>query len=108
MPANFVLDCSQEDYVGPRSNFEDKALEIGKLVSEKNKKYGDSFKDAGKILRTLFPDGISVDQYDDVLAIARIVDKLFRISHGNLEDSYEDIAGYGILGAVRNDVENKE
>ncbi len=49
----------------------------------------------------MFPDGISPDQYDNVLAIARILDKLFRIAQGQLNDSFEDIAGYGLLGSVR-------
>lgn len=74
--------------------------EIGKLVERKNKAYGDSFAKSGEILRILYPDGIESDQYDDVLAIVRIIDKLFRIATDRDalgERPYEDIAGYSIL-----------
>jgi len=74
--------------------------EIGGIVDEKQEQYGDSFGRAGRVLQELFPCGIEPDQYDDVLAIARILDKLFRIANGDKgdESAYRDIAGYGILG----------
>lgn len=73
---------------------------IGVLVDEKNVSYGDSFHEAGRIMRILYPGGIELHQYDDILAIVRIIDKLFRIANqkGALgENPFEDIAGYGIL-----------
>ena len=87
--------------------FEKIGTEIGRLVQEKNLAYGSSFLKSEKILKVLYPDGIKPDQYKDMLAITRIVDKLFRIaSRKNAfgESPFKDIAGYGILG-VANDEE---
>ena len=80
------------------------ARQLGELCAEKNAAYGDSFFQSGELLKLLYPDGVNVDQYQDLLAIARILDKLFRIArHKNAfdESPYRDIAGYGILGAVK-------
>ena len=77
---------------------------IGVTVDEKQKAYGDSFGRSGDVMRILYPDGISPEQYDDALAITRIIDKLFRIATDKDafgESPYRDIAGYGILGAAR-------
>lgn len=70
---------------------------IGALVDEKNKQYGSSFQHAGEILKVLYPEGIGFDQYQDVLYIARVIDKLFRIATSKDafgEDPAQDIAGY--------------
>ncbi len=78
--------------------------EVGKLVSEKQKAYGDSFGRSGDCLRQMFPDGIKPHQYDDLLTIARILDKLFRIANDPeafSENPYQDIVGYGLLGMRR-------
>ncbi len=88
------------------SPYERVAAEIGKLVTEKNAAYGDSFCRSGAILGILYPNGINPDQYDDALAVTRILDKLFRIANDGSafgESPYLDIAGYGILGAVRHE-----
>jgi hypothetical protein len=84
-------------------NFEKKGTEIGKLVGEKNASYGDSFAKSGEILAILFPKGINPAQYTDFLAVTRIIDKLFRLATDKNafgETPFQDIAGYGILGAV--------
>jgi hypothetical protein len=90
--------------------YEHLGTEIGQLVDEKQKAYGDSFNRAGDIMRSLYPNGISPDQYDDALAIIRIVDKLFRVAtHGGKDPMKEspgkDIAGYGLLMARRHERE---
>jgi hypothetical protein len=85
--------------------FERIATEIGKLVDEKDAAYGSSFLKSEKILSILYPNGIEPSQYKDMLAITRIVDKLFRIATKKDafgENPFKDIAGYGILG-VSND-----
>ena len=90
--------------------FEKIANEIGKLVDEKNKAYGSSFLKSEKILQILYPNGITPDQYKNMLAITRIVDKLFRIATDKDafgENPFKDIAGYDILG-VANEEFNKE
>ena len=73
---------------------------IGTLVDQKNKQYGDSFNQAGDVLEILYPNGVKPEQYKDMLAVVRVVDKLFRVAHGKQgnEDPWQDIAGYGLLG----------
>ena len=82
--------------------YERLGAEIGSMVDTKQKAYGDSFGMSGAVLKILYPNGVSVDQYDDMLAIARIVDKLFRIATDKEafgENPFRDIAGYGLLGS---------
>lgn len=80
--------------------FETLATKLGGLVAERNKSYGNSFAKTGDFLRLLYPNGIQPEQMVDALLLSRIFDKQMRIANGHREDSYEDIAGYGILGAV--------
>jgi len=71
------------------------------LVDEKNTAYGDSFAQSCKVLEVLYPNGVGVEQYKDMLGIVRVLDKLFRIAHAKDafgESPWRDIAGYGILG----------
>lgn len=84
--------------------YEQVAEEIGQLVAAKQIAYGNSFILSGKILRELYPQGVLPEQYEDMLAVVRIVDKLFRIANKKDafgESPYRDIAGYGILGAIK-------
>jgi len=90
--------------------FEKIGTEIGKLVDEKNIAYGSAFEKSEEILKVLYPDGIEPKQYKDMLAVTRIVDKLFRIATQKEafgESPFKDIAGYGILG-VANDKKEQE
>ena len=80
--------------------FEEIGKDIGKLVDEKNKAYGDAFNKSKEFLSILYPDGIKPEQYDDMLAIIRVFDKLMRIAnHKNAfnENPWKDIAGYALL-----------
>lgn len=82
-------------------NYEKIGQEIGSLVDKKNTAYGSAFEKAGEILKVLYPGGIKPEQYTDVLATIRIIDKLFRIANDKSafnEEPWKDIAGYGILG----------
>ena len=91
--------------------FEKIATEIGKLVDEKNIAYGSSFLKSEKILKILYPNGIQPDQYKDMLAMTRIIDKLFRIATRKDafgESPFKDIAGYGILGVASDEDKKKE
>ena len=86
------------------NKFEEIGAEVGKLVSDKRLAYGDSFGRSGECLRQMFPEGIVPSQYDDLLTIARILDKLFRIANNPTafnENPYQDIVGYGLLGMNR-------
>lgn len=90
---------------GP-SRFEQIATEVGKLVAEKNQAYGDSFAQCGRFLELLYPEGIQPEQYSDVLALVRIFDKQMRIATRKDafgESPYRDIAGYGLLGAAKDE-----
>lgn len=80
------------------------AMEIGELVQTKQAAYGDSFGKSGEVLRTLYPNGVAVSQYTDMLAICRIVDKLFRIATDKDalgESPWRDVAGYALLSVAR-------
>ena len=84
--------------------FEQLGASVGNLVQEKQKAYGDSFGRSGECLRQMLPDGIEPEQHDDLLTIARILDKLFRIANNKdafNENPYQDIVGYGLLGMKR-------
>ena len=84
--------------------FEELGASVGQLVADKQRSYGDSFGRSGECLRQMFPDGIEPEQYDDLLTIARILDKLFRIANNKDafdENPYQDIVGYGLLGMKR-------
>lgn len=86
------------------SDYEKLGAEIGRLVTEKQAAYGDAFGKAGEVLRLLYPDGVRLEQYADMLAVVRVVDKLFRIATDRDalgESPWRDVAGYGLLGAAR-------
>jgi len=86
------------------NKFSEIGFDVGALVNSKQKAYGDSFGRSGECLRQMFPNGIKPEQYDDLLTIARILDKLFRIANDPdafEENPYQDIVGYGLLGMKR-------
>ena len=90
--------------------FEKIGSEIGKLVEQKNQAYGNSFSNSRDVLKVLYPNGITPEQYGDMLAITRIIDKLFRVATKKDafgESPFKDIAGYGILGAANDEPESE-
>ena len=85
-------------------------MKIGDLIAEKRIHYGDSFNRSHEIIEVLYPDGIPPGSTHDLLAITRIVDKLFRIANRHnaqsagltdKESPWRDIAGYALLAIVR-------
>ena len=91
------------------SLFENIGKEIGILVKEKNEAYGSSFEKSEVVLRQLYPHGINPEQYGDLLAITRVIDKLFRVAKEKEafgESPWEDICGYSIL-QIAKEVENE-
>lgn len=79
------------------------ASQVADTVATKQAAYGDSFGRSGACLRQMYPHGINLEQYDDLLTIVRILDKLFRIATDKDalgESPWHDIAGYAILGAT--------
>lgn len=86
------------------SRYETVAQEIAALVTLKQAAYGDAFGKSGAVLRILYPDGISLEQYDDVLTLTRILDKMFRIATDKDalgESPWKDILGYALLAVAR-------
>ena len=84
-------------------DFESIGQEVGKLVAEKNRAYGDSFKKCAEFLRLLYPQGVKPEQYGDVLTLVRMFDKMMRIATDKDalgESPYRDLAGYSILGVA--------
>lgn len=76
---------------------------ITKLTISKNESYGDSFAVSGKILELLYPDGVQPHQYRDMLAVARVIDKLGRIANRKDafgESPWQDICGYGLVASA--------
>ena len=91
-----------------RSPYEKPGLVVGGVVTVKQKAYGRSFNKAGDVLRLLYPSGITLEQYDDALAVTRTIDKLLRIATDRYalgESLYKDIVGYGLLS--ERDLRNK-
>lgn len=89
-------------------DYADLALSIGELLNQKQQAYGDAFGNMKEVFNILYPDGIHPHQYDDILTIARIMDKVFRVA--NLpqdkkdvmgEEPWKDIAGYALLSLAR-------
>jgi len=84
--------------------YEQLGREVGALVDKKNDAYGGSFDKCGEFLRLLWPDGVPVGSYGDMLAVVRIFDKMVRIATNKDfggESPFRDIAGYGLLGLAR-------
>lgn len=84
----------------PKHDYENLGKDLGKLITEKQMAYGDSYGKSGEVLKQLFPNGIPKESYTDALAIVRIVDKLFRIATDPTwgdESPWKDIAGYALL-----------
>lgn len=82
--------------------YEGLGYSIGAMVSRKQEEYGYSFHDSWEVLKILYPNGVEPEDYKHLLAVTRIIDKLFRIANGDMgeESAYKDIAGYGLLGMV--------
>lgn len=83
------------------------ATALADLVASKQIQYGDSATRAQAIAAILYPTGVSVGQYKDMLLVIRVIDKLSRIAtsgdgtdHGG-ENPWQDIGGYALLGMAR-------
>lgn len=85
------------------NKFERIAAEIGSLTAEKNEAYGDSFTRACNVLEELYPNGVKPHEFRDMLAIVRVIDKLFRLATRKDafgESPWRDICGYALLGSA--------
>ncbi len=96
--------------VGGMIRYGDIAQSIAELLETKQAQYGDSVGTAPKILALLYPDGVRVDQYADLLTIVRMLDKLKRIATARAddpEDAWRDLAGYAILRLAQREAERE-
>ncbi len=92
--------------------FEDLGIRIGKLTDEKDKAYGSAVSCAGPFLKLLWPDGCPPEQFEDMLIIVRMFDKMKRIATNKdafSESPFQDLAGYALLGLEHSEAKkNKE
>lgn len=80
------------------------AAEVAALIETKQAAYGNSFGVAGDFLRLLWPNGVPVESYADMLCIVRMFDKFKRIATDPTalgEDPYADLVGYSLLNLAR-------
>lgn len=95
------MTTSTDHFSPPRpGKYEEIGAEIGRLVDKKQKAYGRAFDRVGSILSIIYPSGIRPEQYDDLGAMIRILDKFFRIAtqkNAFGENPWQDVAGYGLL-----------
>lgn len=85
-------------------SYKDLGTEVGELVESKQAAYGDSFNQCGEFLQLLWPNGVPIESYPDMLCVVRIFDKLKRIATNkewNGESPYRDIVGYSLLGLMK-------
>lgn len=78
------------------------ANELGALVTEKNKSYGDAYAKLGDVLKLMYPNGVTEQQLADLPMVLRCLEKLFRIA--NIKNAFGespwlDVAGVAICGA---------
>jgi hypothetical protein len=93
-----------------RGKFQELGEKVGELVDSKQKQYGQSVQKSGEILKILFPNGVAVHQYNDMLLIVRMLDKLSRLAQRGVdgkdlggESPFRDITGYGLLGLAKDE-----
>ena len=99
-----IKDIQEIDKKCRKNEYANAALDIAALVTEKQRVYGNSFGKSREVIRILYPDGISREQYADALAVIRVIDKLFRIATDRDalgESPWQDIAGYALLATVQ-------
>ena len=87
-------------------SYKEIAVEVADLVETKQAQYGNAFGKSEEILRVLYPNGVSPENYTSLLTVTRILDKLFRVATqdaSDTEDPWRDICGYALLS-----LKNKE
>ena len=92
------------------NRYAEEAINLAELITKKQVAYGDSFGQSKRIIEALYPNGITPEQYQDALAIIRIIDKLFRIANKKFafeENPWQDIAGYALLSFIQQ-MDNQE
>lgn len=128
-PANYIDTndsahyCSYTCIEGDKKDFDDdpmqivpldgtKQVQLEKIVepfpaflAEKAEKYGEAFENCGDFLRLVFPEDVQPKDYEKLLYVTRVYDKLCRIAKGaeSEENPVKDILGYSMLELLRNE-----
>ncbi len=107
-----LMDEGMPDILERLGPFTRAGLDLGILVDEKQAAYGNSVGHSGAILKILYPDGVHLDSYGDMMLIVRVLDKFSRLASnpkGDLmgESPWRDVAGYGLLGQAQHDKRNE-
>ena len=94
----------------PPKTFQEKVNQIlgdmAILVGKKNQVYGNAAGKTKQFLQLLYPEGVPVEAYDDMLLLVRVFDKQMRIAtaQGQLdplgEDPWSDILGYSAIACA--------
>ena len=78
--------------------YDEIAQELVQLLEVKRQAYGDAFDNVSEILKILYPEGVKPEDYQNLLTLTRILDKIYRITNNDTtEDAWFDIAGYCFL-----------
>jgi hypothetical protein len=97
------------DVIRGGDRYKEIAVKIAEITEQKSKAYGNAFHDTGKFLQFLYPDGVPIEKYGDMLILVRIWDKIRRIATAKDafgESPYEDIIGYCLLALDKEYKEN--
>jgi len=97
----------EEKVMVKQDMFRTRANQVARLVAQKNRAYGNSFAKTSAFLKLCYPNGIETKQYDDMLTIVRIFDKIMRIATAKEalgENPWQDINGYSLLALVQDDL----
>ncbi len=75
---------------------------MAETYKERNKVYGDNYKNVGRVMKALFPDGVelrSAEDFNTWHLFELIVVKLIRFANADLshKDSIHDIAVYAAM-----------
>lgn len=95
-----MISPVEEQLIPKPTGFAAAGLKLGELLAKKNQAYGNSFEKCEAFLRILYPQGVPVEAYQNVMTLSRMFDKMMRIATDQDafgEDPYNDIAGYAIL-----------
>ena len=76
------------------ANFREILNDMADLLEKKDRAYGGANTRTARIMEVLYPNGIQPEEYVQVLAITRIVDKLCRQSVTDDPENWKDILGY--------------
>lgn len=93
------------------SPYMEAAIITARLVEEKQRAYGDAFGKAQNIIKELYPYGVPIESYEDMLAMVRILDKFFRIAtHKDAfgESPWHDVHGYATLMVAKENSKRKK